>query len=556
MSNAYPSAPSAYEFPLLIKQLLNRAKTVSLDQEIIYADKKRFTYTDLFARINRLANVLAGLNLAAGDVVAVMDWDSHRYLESYFAVPMSQYVLQTVNVRLSPDKVLYTINHAKPKVLLLNSEFAALVKDYQFENSSIEHIIWLDDNGMTVEGVFGSNQSRVVGEYEALLEAADDRFDFPDFDENTIATTFYTSGTTGDPKGVFFSHRQLVLHSLAEAASLGMLPNKQGVSYGDVYMPMTPMFHVHAWGFPFTATMIGLKQVYPGRYAPDTLLDLIINEKVSITHCVPTILQMVLKEAQERKASFNGLKMIIGGSRLTEGLAKAALSQDIEVYTGYGMSETAPLISLTDFSINEPEMTEEEDINRRCMTGKPVLMVDAQIWSTDNKSVGIGKDNTGELVLRAPWLTQSYLKNDDAGKELWAHGYMHTQDIAYMQPDGTIKITDRLKDVIKSGGEWISSLEIETILSLHPAVADVSVIGVPDKQWGERPLALVVLKPDCQDTKAEDIKAIAEQAVSKGMIPKYGVPSEFKFVDELPKTSVGKHDKKVMREMYGTQIEV
>ncbi|PKG34114.1 fatty acid--CoA ligase [Psychrobacter sp. Sarcosine-3u-12] len=556
MSNIYHSAPAAYEFPLLIKQLLNRAKTVSQDQEIVYADKKRFTYKDLFNRINRLANVLADLNLATGDVVAVMDWDSHRYLESYFAVPMSQYILQTVNIRLSPEKVLYTINHAKPKVLMLNSEFAALVKDYQFENSSIEHIIWLDDNGMTVEGVFGDNQKRVTGEYEALLEAADDTFDFQDFDENTIATTFYTSGTTGDPKGVFFNHRQLVLHSMAEAATLGMLPNKQGVSNGDVYMPMTPMFHVHAWGFPFTATMVGLKQVYPGRYAPDTLLDLIINEKVSITHCVPTILQMVLKEAQDRGASFNGLKMIIGGSRLTEGLAKSALAQDIEVYTGYGMSETAPLISLTEFSLNEPEMTEEEDIARRCMTGKPVVMVDAQVWGENNQSVGTGEENTGELVLRAPWLTQSYLKNDDAGKELWENGYMHTQDIAYVRPDGYIRITDRLKDVIKSGGEWISSLEIETILSLHPAVADVSVIGVRDKQWGERPLALVVLKPDCQDTKVEDIKAIAEKAVERGIIPKYGVPSQFKFVDELPKTSVGKHDKKVMREMYADQTEV
>ncbi|WP_435980483.1 fatty acid--CoA ligase [Psychrobacter sp. DM4] len=556
MSNHYNSAPLAYNYPLIIKQLLNRAKTVSQDQEIIYADKIRMTYSDLFARINRLANVLADLNLDAGDVVAVMDWDSHRYLESYFAIPMSEYILQTVNVRLSPEKVLYTINHAKPKVLMVNSEFAPLIKDYQFENSSIEHIIWLDDNGITVEGVFGDNQSRVTGEYESLLKAVDDEFDFPEFDENTIATTFYTSGTTGDPKGVFFSHRQLVLHSMAEAATLGMLPNKQGVSYGDVYMPMTPMFHVHAWGFPFTATMVGLKQVYPGRYAPDTLLDLIINEKVSITHCVPTILQMVLGEAQERNASFGGLKMIIGGSKLTEGLAKAALAQDIEVYTGYGMSETAPLISLTEFSLDEPEMSEEEDIARRCMAGKPVLMVDAQIWSEKNQSVGTGKDKTGELVLRAPWLTQSYFKNDDAGTELWENGYMHTQDIAYMRPDGYINITDRLKDVIKSGGEWISSLEIETILSLHPSVADVSVIGVRDKQWGERPMALIVLKPDAKETSSDDIKAVAEQAVERGIIPKYGIPSEFKFVDDLPKTSVGKHDKKLMREMYADQTEI
>lgn len=553
MSNHYNSAATAYAFPLIIKQLLNRAKTVSSDQEIIYADKLRMTYADFFKRIAKLANVLDGLNLAKGDVVAVMDWDSHRYLESYFAVPMSQYVIQTVNVRLSPEKVLFTINHAKPKVLMVNSEFAPLVANYQFENSSIEHIIWLDDNGTSVEGVFGINQNRVLGEYEALLEAASDEFEFEDFDENTIASTFYTSGTTGDPKGVFFSHRQLVLHTLTEAASLGVLPSKQGVSLGDVYMPLTPMFHVHAWGFPFTATMIGLKQVYPGRYAPDTLLNLIVKEKVSITHCVPTILQMLLHAAKPQGIKFGGLKMIIGGSRLTEGLAKAALAEDIEVYTGYGMSETAPLISLSSFSIDEPEMTEEEDISRRCMTGKPVMMVDAQIWNESGQAQAQDGKQTGELVLRAPWLTQSYFKNEDAGRELWEGGYMHTQDIAFMREDGYIKITDRLKDVIKSGGEWISSLEIETILSLHPSVADVAVIGIRDAQWGERPLAAIVLKPDCQNTTADDIKAIAEQAVNRGMIPKYGIPSEFIFVDELPKTSVGKHDKKLMRTMYADQ---
>ncbi|GAA0321990.1 fatty acid--CoA ligase [Psychrobacter aestuarii] len=551
MSIMYDSAPDAYAYPLLIKQLLNRAKVASADQEIVYADKQRFRYADFFVRIAKLANVLAGLNLEAGDVVAVMDWDSHRYLESYFAVPMSQYILQTVNIRLSPEKVLYTINHAKPKVLMLNSEFAPLVKDYQFDNSSIEHIIWLDDNGVTADSVFDASQTRLVGEYEALLDAAKDSFKFPDFDENTIATTFYTSGTTGDPKGVFFSHRQLVLHTMAEAASLGMLPDKQGVSYGDVYMPMTPMFHVHAWGFPYTATMIGLKQVYPGRYVPERLLDLIVSEQVTITHCVPTILQMLLEAAGARDTQFAGLKMIIGGSRLTEGLATTALAQGIEIYTGYGMSETAPLISLSAFSIDEPKKTADEDISRRCMTGAPVLMVEAQVWGEDSTQARVGESNTGELVLRAPWLTQSYFKNPDKGAELWQNGYMHTQDIAYITEDGVIKITDRLKDVIKSGGEWISSLEIETILSLHPAVADVSVIGVRDKEWGERPLALVVLKPTHQDTTAEDIIEVAEQAVSRGIIPKYGIPSQFEFVDTLPKTSVGKHDKKVMREMYG-----
>ncbi|WP_019672450.1 fatty acid--CoA ligase [Psychrobacter lutiphocae] len=556
MINNYNAAPEAYNFQLTIKQLLNRSKVTSQDEEIVYADKKRMTYRELFSRIAKLANVLDGLNLEKGDVVAVMDWDSHRFLESYFAVPMSQYVLQTVNIRLSPEKVLYTINHAKPKVLLLNSEFAPMVKDYQFENSSIEHIIWLDDNETSSDGVFGISQNRLLGEYEALLADASDEFEFQDFDENTIATTFYTSGTTGNPKGVFFSHRQIVLHAMAEAASLGVLPQKQGLVLGDVYMPMTPMFHVMAWGFPYTATMLGIKQVYPGRYMPDVMLKLIETEKVSITHCVPTILQMLLKQAEAEGKGFNGLKMIIGGSRLSEGLAKTALSAGIEVYTGYGMSETAPLIGLTEFRSDEPEMTAEEDVKRRCLTGKPVIMVDAQIWDGNNERVANDGKQTGELVLRAPWLTQSYFKNADAGSELWADGYMHTEDIAFMTEDGTMKITDRLKDVIKSGGEWISSLEIETILSLHPAVADVAVIGVRDEKWGERPLAAIVLKPNYQDTKPEDIKALAEQAAEKGMIPKYGVPDQYKVVDELPKTSVGKHDKKKMRELYVGQTQI
>lgn len=556
MNINYAPASQAYHFPLTIKQLLNRCKLTSQNQEIIFADKQRMTYSQLFTRIAKLANVLDSLNLDKGDIIAVMDWDTPRFLETYFAVPMSQYVLQTVNIRLSPEKVLYTINHAKPKVLLLNSEFAPLVKDYQFENSSIEHIIWLDDDGVSSDGFFGNNQSRVVGEYEALLNTASDTFDFKDFDENSIAVNFYTSGTTGNPKGVFFSHRQLVLHTLAEAATLGSLPQKQGVVLGDVYMPMTPMFHAMAWGFPYVATMLGLKQIYPGRYTPEKLMHLIDKENVSITHCVPTILQMVLEQARVEGKKFNGLKMIIGGSRLTEGLAKRALSAGIEVYTGYGMSETAPLISITEFSADDPEMSLEEDIKRRCLTGKPVMMVEAQVWDNDGNELKRDGEQTGELVLRAPWLTQSYFKNPDAGDELWEGGYMHTQDIAFITKAGMLKITDRLKDVIKTGGEWISSLEIETILSLHPSVADVAVIGVRDAKWGERPLAAIVLKHDCQDTKPEDIRAIAEQAAAKGMIPKYGIPEHFKFVAELPKTSVGKHDKKLMRELYAGQSEI
>ena len=535
----YHSADSAYAYPLLIKQLLNRAKAVSGDQQIVYADKLSYRYSDFFKRVARLANTLKGLGLQQGDVVAVMDWDSHRYLECYFAIPMLGLVLQTVNIRLSDDKILYTLNHAKPKALLLNSEFLPMIGNHRYDAPSIEHVIWLDDHDTPAPDF-------VVGEYESLLANASDDCDYPDFDENTIATTFYTSGTTGNPKGVFFSHRQIVLHALGVASALALNPEPLGLRYHDVYMPITPMFHVNGWGIPYVATMIGIKQIYPSRYVPSTLVDLIDKHQVSFTHCVPTILQMLLKESDTRDThSFNGLKMIIGGSRLTEGLAKSALAKGVEVFTAYGMSETCPIITVATFDKNEP-ITAENSLTTRLATGTPVVMVDLQIWDEDgNKQPQDGK-STGEVVVRSPWLTQSYFKNHDAGNELWQRGYLHTQDIAHMNDQGVIKVTDRLKDVIKSGGEWISSLEIETILSLHPCVADIAVIGVPDDKWGERPLALVVQKPSCHNS-ADEILALAEQAYERGMIPKYGIPSLLRFVDEIPKTSVGKHDKKVIR---------
>lgn len=558
----YQQAQDAYGFPLIIKQLLNRAKIASTNQTISYADKATYTYAEFFKRVNRLANVLKNMGLQAGDVVAVMDWDSHRYLEAYFAVPMSGMILQTVNVRLAEDKVLYTINHAKPKALLLNAEFEPMARNYRHDAPSIEKIIWLDDTKLDNKkyGEYEPQTERssmpdyIEGEYEALLAATSDAFDFPDFDENTIATTFYTSGTTGDPKGVFFTHRQIVLQTLASTLASALNAEGQGARYNDVYMPMTPLFHVHAWCWPYGATMIGLKQVYPGRYLAPRLVDLIEQHKVTLSHGVPAILQMLLKEMAARGRKFDGLKLLLGGSKLNEGLAKAAIESGIEFMSGFGMSESCPVLSRAVFDDKTDSMEMKEQLNYRCLSGSPIMLVSMEIWDENGKPQPMDGKSTGELVIRAPWLTQSYFKNSDAGNELWEGGWMHTQDIASISSSGTLSITDRLKDVIKSGGEWISSLEVETIFSFHPSVADVAVIGVPDERWGERPLALVVLKPDYADTKAADILALGHQAVEKGYLPKYGVPNEIKFLLEMPKTSVGKLDKKRMRMMCAEKL--
>ena len=557
----YQQAEEAYGFPLIIKQLLNRAKIASKDQTISYADKVTYTYAEFFKRVNRLANVLKNMGLQAGDVVAVMDWDSHRYLEAYFAVPMSGMILQTVNVRLAEDKVLYTINHSKPKALLLNAEFEPMAKNYRHEAPSIEKIIWLDDTQYDEDDTKNDTKTEQAsmpdyaeGEYEAMLVAVSDEFDFPDFDENTIATTFYTSGTTGDPKGVFFTHRQIVLQTLSSTLASALSAEGQGARYNDVYMPMTPLFHVHAWCWPYGATMIGLKQVYPGRYVSEVLVDLIEQHKVTLSHGVPTILQMLIKEMATRGRKFNGLKLSVGGSKLNEALAEAALESGIEFISGFGMSESCPVLARVAFGDQTSTMTTTEQINYRCLSGSPIMLVSMEIWDENGKALPMDGESTGELVVRAPWLTQSYFKNPDAGDELWRGGWMHTQDIACITADGTLKITDRLKDVIKSGGEWVSSLEVENILSFHPCVAEVAVIGVADEKWGERPLALVVLKPEYVDTKAEDILALGHQAVEKGYLPKYGVPSEIRFLAEMPKTSVGKLDKKKMRIMYEEKL--
>ena len=557
----YQQAEEAYGFPLIIKQILNRAKIASKDQTISYADKVTYTYAEFFKRVNRLANVLKNMGLQAGDVVAVMDWDSHRYLEAYFAVPMSGMILQTVNVRLAEDKVLYTINHSKPKALLLNAEFEPMAKNYRHEAPSIEKIIWLDDTQYDEDDTKNDTKTEQTsmpdyaeGEYEAMLAAVSDEFDFPDFDENTIATTFYTSGTTGDPKGVFFTHRQIVLQTLSSTLASALSAEGQGARYNDVYMPMTPLFHVHAWCWPYGATMIGLKQVYPGRYVSEVLVDLIEQHKVTLSHGVPTILQMLIKEMATRGRKFNGLKLSVGGSKLNEALAEDAIESGIEFISGFGMSESCPVLARVAFGDQTSTMTTTEQINYRCLSGSPIMLVSMEIWDENGKALPMDGESTGELVVRAPWLTQSYFKNPDAGDELWRGGWMHTQDIACITADGTLKITDRLKDVIKSGGEWVSSLEVENILSFHPCVAEVAVIGVADEKWGERPLALVVLKPEYVDTKAEDILALGHQAVEKGYLPKYGVPSEIRFLVEMPKTSVGKLDKKKMRIMYEEKL--
>lgn len=535
-----------YDYPLIIKKLLNTPLIYAPDQEIVYRDKLRYTYRDLNQRIHRLANGLTQHGIGAGDTVAVFDYDSNRFLEAFFAVPMMGAVLQMVNWRLSAGQIQYTLNHAEAKIILINADFLPILESIREKLETVQKIVVITETGGVPQTAL-----TIDGTYEEMISGAASTYDFPDLDENTKATTFYTTGTTGDPKGVHFTHRQLVLHTFAVALALGAYDFIGRFRSDDVYMPITPMFHVHAWGLPYIATLLGVKQVYPGKYEPEMLLKLIVAEKVTFSHCVPTILQMLLTSPKAKQYDLSQWKVIIGGAKLPKGQAKLAKSMGITVYTGYGMSETCPIISLSVPKRNMADWDEDSLMEVVIKTGLPVPLVEFEVVDADDNPLPHDGMSTGEVVFRAPWLTKSYFKAPDRSKELWQNGWLHSGDVGHINEDGYLQITDRVKDVIKSGGEWVSSLDLENLLSQHEAVLESAAIGVPDEKWGERPMMIVVLKPEFNGkVTAEDLKRHMQQAAQDGKLPKYGVPDRYEFAEEIAKTSVGKLDKKLMRQVY------
>ncbi|MCL5124233.1 MAG: fatty acid--CoA ligase [Deltaproteobacteria bacterium] len=538
-----PKTPSAYMYPLLIKQLLHTPIRYSPDQEIVYRDQKRLTYRDFYNRINRLASGLSSLGIGPQDTVAVLDWDSHRYLECFFTIPMMGAIIHTVNVRLSPEQILYTMNHAGDTAVLVHEDFLPLIENIAPQVSTLKSIILLKD------GDQAQTSSLVINEeYEHMLDNASDSYVFPDFDENTHATLFYTTGTTGDPKGCYYSHRQLTLHTLGMSIALAAFSGPVRFQSADVYMPLTPMFHAHAWGMPYLATMMGCKQVYPGRYEPATILKMLVSEKVTFSHCVPTILHMIISSPEAKNADLSSWKIIIGGSALPKGLAKASLERGIDVTSAYGMKGSLPLLTMANLT---PEMMTrglEAQLEIRTKTGRPVPLVNLKIIDPDGNAVAADGASAGEIVVRAPWLTQGYLKAPEKSEELWHDGWLHTGDVAVMDSEGYVRVTDRFKDIIKTGGEWISSLELESVISQHPGISEVAVIGVPHEKWGERPAVLVVLRQESKDTfSVDDLRSFLQQMVDKGQLSKWAIPDSVLIVHEIAKTSVGKIDKKLIR---------
>ena len=535
---------SFYNYPLLIKQLLISPLSSNPEQEIVDNENQKYDYKRLNTNIHTLANALREIGIKKGDTIGVMAWDTIRYLEFFFAIPMMGAILHTINIRLSEQQILYTINHADDDVLIVHHDFIKVINRVKKNFSRPIKIILLNSN----ENNLNDSYTYL---YEDFIKNKKSKFKFEDFNENTTATKFYTTGTTGDPKGVSYSHRQLIIHTLGFIAGSSVSNFSHRFHNEDVYMPLTPMFHVHGWGFPYMATLLGVKQVYPGRYEPKKLLDLIIQEKVTFSHCVPTILQMLLNENKKIKYDLSKLKLIIGGSAMSKNLAEEARNHGINVVSAYGMSETCPFLTIAQIPSEARISSQRELIKMRTKTGKPGPLVDLRIVDENYKDVVRDNKSTGEIIARAPWLTNGYIKDKQASKELWKGGYLHTGDVVYIDDTGSLIITDRIKDIIKSGGEWISSLQIEDIVSKCKGVKEVAAIGVKDSKWGERPIIIVakIARENTEDINKRIRERISNE-IKKGALSKWAMPDKIEYVKEIEKTSVGKINKKLLREKY------
>ncbi len=534
-----------YDYQLTLDKLLITPIIYSPDQEILYRDKSRYTYRTFYERIHREASGLEKLGVKKGDTVCVFDYDSPRFLETYFAVPMMGAVMHMMNWRSSPEQILYMMNHAQDTVVLIHEDFLPILEEIWDELATVKKVVLFSDSGAAPDTTIP-----IDIEYEALVARGSADYTFPELNENTPATLFYTTGTTGLPKGVHFAHRQIVLHVMSEAIMTGSYHSDGRFHSNDVYMPITPMFHVHAWCFPYVATLLGVKQVYPGKYEPEMLLKLIRDEKVTFSHGVPTVLLMILSHPLAKEVDLSNWKAIIGGSLFPKALAKMALDMGAQVYDGYGMSETCPILCLGNLKSHMMDWDNDRKAEIVTKTGLPIPLTDLRIIDAEGKFLPHDGKAAGELVARTPWTTKSYWNEPEMTKELWKDGWLHTKDIAVIDEEGYVKVTDRLKDVIKTGGEWISSLDLENCASQHEAVHEAAAVGIPDEKWGERPVIMATLKEEYRGKVSPDeLKLFMKKFVEEGVIPKYGMPDRFELVDAIPKTSVGKFNKIEIRKI-------
>jgi fatty-acyl-CoA synthase len=521
--------------PLLLDDILERAGAQFGDVEIVthMPDKSlhRQSYADMVRRAKQLAQALTQAGIKHGDRVATFSWNTYAHLEAYFGIPITGAVLHTLNLRLPPDDVAWIVNHAEDRFLIIDDVLLPLYEKFA-DQVNFEKIIVVPLAGKPVPDGMES--------YEDFLASAEGEFVYPEKDERDACGMCYTSGTTGKPKGVVYSHRSSVLHAMAAAT-----PDTLNLSYNDVILPVVPMFHVNAWGLPYVSTMTGAKQVFPGPHMDaESLLNVYEGEKVNVTAGVPTIWMGILNALDAEPNRWNlpeGMRMTVGGSAVPEAMIRRFDKYGLTIIQAWGMTETSPLASAARLKPAIQKLSEDEQYAIRATAGMPVPFVDTRIVGDDGDPLPWNGKDMGEIQVRGPWITGSYYRLENSEEKFTPDGWLRTGDIATIDKDGYINITDRTKDVIKSGGEWISSVQLENAIMAHDDVAEAAVVAQPDEKWGERPLAAVVLR-EGRDLSAEDLTAFLRERMEKWM-----VPENYVFVDEIPRTSTGKFSKLDLR---------
>ncbi|MEO8717438.1 MAG: 3-(methylthio)propionyl-CoA ligase [Burkholderiales bacterium] len=532
------------DVPLLITDMIRFADRNHGDTEIVSktveGDLHRCTYRDAHARARRLAKVLQALGVKAGDRVGTLAWNGYRHYELYYAISGIGAVINTINPRLFPEQLLYISNHAENQALFFDLTFLPLVEKLAPQLKSVKHFVLMTDRAhMPARSSAGGSIPNLLC-YEELMAKQDERFEWPSFDERTAAALCYTSGTTGNPKGVLYSHRSTVLHAYGAA-----LPDALNLSAADAVLPVVPMFHANAWSLPYACTMVGAKMVFPGPHLDGkSVYDLIEQEKVTLSAGVPTVWLMLLQHLSTGKLKFSTLKRtVIGGSACPPAMIREFQDEyGVTVFHAWGMTEMSPLGTVGSLKVKQAALPKEQRYAVQAKQGRGIFGVEMKIVDEAGQELPWDGKRFGDLLVKGPWIASGYMKAE--GGDPLQDGWFPTGDVATIDPDGYLQITDRSKDVIKSGGEWISSIDLENIAVAHPAVQEAAVIGIKHPKWDERPIIVAVMKKGQQVTK-EDLLKFYE-----GKIAKWWMPDDVVFVEELPHTATGKLSKLTLREKF------
>ncbi len=528
------------DYPLTLTHILERARRLFPRKEIVTKTAgglHRYTYADMVGRAGRLAHALDRLGIGADGRVATFAWNTNRHLEIYFAAPCSGRVLHTLNLRLFPDQVVYIANHAEDQVVFVDASLLPALEKLASQLKTVRHYVVMTD-GALPETTLPNAIS-----YEELLAAASPDYDWPRLDENSACAMCYTSGTTGNPKGAVYSHRGMFLHSIMMCTT-----DAAGISERDAVLPVVPMFHANAWGLPYAATMAGSKHVFPGPFLDGkSLAELIQSERVTVAAGVPTIWMGLLQVLETEAYDLSSIRLMpVGGSAAPQSMIERYEKQfGAYIMHAWGMTEMSPVGTVSHLKSHMADWPEAERFKVRAKQGTTVPAVEARVVDVDGRELPWDGRSFGELQVRGPWIISSYY-NDERSADSFQDGWFRTGDVATIDEEGYVQIVDRTKDLVKSGGEWISTVDLENEIMGHPKVLEAAVVAVPHPRWQERPLACVVPKPDFKDslTAAELLEYLSSR------VAKWQLPDEVIFIESVPKTSVGKFDKKVLREQF------